>query len=159
MVVEKRFLENIVSVGIRRAGPDDLDSIQEVENGSYDHPWSGGLLKEGMDNPRSLSFVATDGLDHGIRGFILNLLVVDELHVLNIAVLPAYRRRGIGNSLLVTSINAAKQLGATAVFLEVRRSNIKALTLYIQHDFKVIGVRRGYYSDNGEDALVMKKSL
>ncbi len=159
MAVDEELLESIVSVDVRRAVPDDLGSILEVEIGSYVHPWSGSLLGESLRSPNSLNFVAAHRHDRVVRGFILNTLVVDELHVLNIAVLPAYRRCGIAKNLLATSIGTARQLGAGAVFLEVRRSNITALTLYIRHDFRVIGVRRGYYADNGEDALVMKKVL
>lgn len=145
--------------GIRRPLPDDLDGIIEVENMSYTNPWTDSMLKSSLIDPKSLNFVTVDQPGNKIVGFILNLLIVDELHVLNIAVIPAYRRSGIGNSLMETSIKTAEQLGVNTFFLEVRRSNISALTLYIKHGFSVIGVRRGYYSDNREDALVMKKSI
>ncbi len=145
--------------GMRRPLPDDLDGIIEVENMSYTNPWTGSMLKSSLIDPKSLNFITVDQTGNKIVGFILNLLIMDELHVLNIAVIPSYRRSGIGSSLMETSIKTAEQLGVNAFFLEVRRSNVSALTLYIKQGFSVIGVRRGYYSDNREDALVMKKSI
>ena len=159
MVVEKIYLENIISVIIRDAGPDDLDAILAVEESSYEQPWSRNLIEGSLENPRAFHFVACGGTENNVHGFILNLLLADELHVLNIAVGPSMRRRGIGSRLLETSLTTAQKRGAKTAFLEVRRSNIQALTLYIKYGFKVIGVRRGYYSDNREDALVMKKSM
>ncbi len=159
MVVEKAFLEHLTSVLVRDAGPGDLDLIQEVETLSYEHPWSRNLLKDSLDHPNTLNFVAFDRGTLNVYGFILNSIIMDEMHVLNIAVKPGYRRRGIGLKLLETAVSAGTDNGARAAFLEVRRSNIKALTLYIKSGFKVIGVRRAYYSDNREDALVMKKEL
>ncbi len=159
MVVEKTFLENIISFNIRNAESEDLDSILEIESLSYEHPWSRSLIQGSLDNPKAFNFVAFDRPDRKVQGFILDLLLMDELHILNIAVNPLYRRCGAGSSLLETAVNEGQKLGVKAAFLEVRRSNITALTLYIKHGFKVIGVRRGYYSDNREDALVMKKSL
>jgi ribosomal-protein-alanine N-acetyltransferase len=159
MVVEETYLENIITINIRDAELNDLDSILEIEESSYVHPWSRNLIQGSLDNPKAFNFVAFDSLDRRIHGFILNLLLIDELHILNIAVKPLYRRCGIGNSLLETSINKGQKLDVKTAFLEVRRSNVQALTLYIKHGFKVIGVRRGYYSDNREDALVMRKSI
>ncbi len=159
MVVEEAYLESIATINIRDAELDDLDSILMIEESSYVHPWSRNLIDGSLNNPKAFNFVAFDSLDLRIHGFILNLLLIDELHILNIAVEPLYRRCGIGNSLLGTSLDKGENLGVKTAFLEVRRSNVQALTLYIKHGFKVIGVRRGYYSDNNEDALVMKKSL
>lgn len=157
MVVEKIDIERTVSVTIRRASPDDLDALQEVENRSYVHPWTRAMLQGSLDNPKSLNYVAEDQSDGAITGFILSLLLMDELHILNIAVLPLCRRQGIGTGLLDASLETAGKAGAVHAFLEVRRSNIQALTLYIKHGFRVTGVRRGYYSDNKEDALLMTR--
>ncbi|MGC8578939.1 MAG: ribosomal protein S18-alanine N-acetyltransferase [bacterium] len=159
MVIEKNLLKKIISADVRTAGLGDLDSIVEIEELSYTHPWSRHLIMESLSNTNALNFVAFDKFEQKIYGFILNLFLIDELHILNIAVEPSYRRCGIGSSLLEASIDKARQLGGRVAFLEVRRSNIKALTMYIKHGFRVVGVRRGYYSDNHEDALVMEKVL
>ena len=81
--------------------------------------------------------------------------MVDEAHVTTFAVLPAYRRRGLGGRLLWTLMELAVELGATVVTLEVRLSNAAARRLYQRFGFRPVGVRPRYYSDNGEDALIM----
>jgi|YelNatPaOPRAMG01_1025707.scaffolds.fasta_scaffold16194_5 ribosomal-protein-alanine N-acetyltransferase len=159
MVVENIDFKKILSISIRSAELDDAEAILRIERLSYSNPWSPNLIKESLSNTNALNFVAFDPLEHRIYGFVLNMVLIDELHILNIAVDPSYRHRGIGNRLLETSISTAQSLGVKSAFLEVRRSNIKALTLYINHGFRVVGVRRGYYSDNREDALVMKKVM
>jgi ribosomal-protein-alanine N-acetyltransferase len=82
-------------------------------------------------------------------------LMVDEAHVTTFAVLPAYRRRGIAGQLLSHLIELAADLGATVVTLEVRISNLAARQLYERFGFRPVGVRPRYYTDNGEDALIM----
>jgi ribosomal-protein-alanine N-acetyltransferase len=81
--------------------------------------------------------------------------MVDEAHVTTFAVLPAYRRRGLGGRLLSALIELAADLGASVVTLEVRLSNVAARRLYQRFGFRPVGVRPHYYSDNGEDALIM----
>lgn len=159
MVVEKSIAERLVSIEVQCAGADDLDAIAAVEAESYAYPWSRNLIQGSLESVHALNFVARGRHEPVIHGFILNLLIADELHILNLAVHPLSRRSGIGNLLMETSLAAAREHKASSAFLEVRRSNIQALTLYIKQGFSVIGVRRGYYSDNREDALVMKKSM
>ncbi len=159
MVVEKSRAEQIIAIDVLPARADDLDAIVAVEAQSYTYPWSRNLIQGSLESVHALNYVARDRRSTGVRGFMLNLLIADELHVLNLAVHPLYRRSGIGNRLMEASLAAARERGAVVAFLEVRRSNIQALTLYINRGFNVIGVRRGYYSDNKEDALVMKKII
>jgi ribosomal-protein-alanine N-acetyltransferase len=85
--------------------------------------------------------------------------VADELHILNIATLPSMRRQGLGTSLMTAAIEYAGQSGVRLVLLEVRRSNREALRLYRKLGFSALGVRPGYYSDNGEDAIDMALEL
>jgi ribosomal-protein-alanine N-acetyltransferase len=82
-------------------------------------------------------------------------LLVDEAHITTFAVLPDWRRRGIGGRLMVAVMRLAEQLGARVATLEVRLSNVPARQLYQQFGFRPVGVRPRYYSDNGEDALIM----
>jgi [ribosomal protein S18]-alanine N-acetyltransferase len=88
-------------------------------------------------------------------GYILTWLVADELHVLNVATDPSHRRRGIGRALVDQAVAFAKERQVRIVLLEVRRGNQPAIRLYRSFGFSVLGLRRGYYSDNGEDALEM----
>jgi ribosomal-protein-alanine N-acetyltransferase len=85
----------------------------------------------------------------------LTWLVADELHILNVATDPTYRRRGIGQALVERAIAFARERRVRLVLLEVRRSNLPAIRLYRSFGFCVLGIRRGYYGDNGEDAIEM----
>jgi len=88
----------------------------------------------------------------GVAGF---WVMVDEAHIITIAVRNAYRRRGIGERLLISIIEMAMELKADVVTLEVRTSNKQAQALYYKYGFREVGIRRAYYTDNGEDALLM----
>ena len=92
-------------------------------------------------------------------GFLLGWHVADELHVLDIAALPALRRRGIGRALMSTLLAYAREHKIRVVLLEVRRSNRPAIKLYRAFSFTALGVRKGYYADNGEDAIEMILAL
>ena len=90
-----------------------------------------------------------------IVGFVGMWMMVDEAHIINIAVRETYRGQGVGELLLISSVDIAYKLGASVVTLEVRVSNKVAQNLYTKYGFKEAGVRRGYYTDNKEDALIM----
>ncbi len=94
-----------------------------------------------------------------VAGFLLAWAVADEVHLINIATRPQLRRRGIGQALMVTLLDFAAQMRARLIVLEVRRSNSAAIRLYRSNGFCAIGVRRGYYSDSGEDAIEMMVTL
>jgi ribosomal-protein-alanine N-acetyltransferase len=92
-------------------------------------------------------------------GVILAWAVVDELHLINVATHPDFRRRGVAHALLGTTLQRAIHDGTRLVLLEVRRSNRAALGLYRAHGFSAMGVRRAYYSDNSEDAIEMMLAI
>ena len=90
-----------------------------------------------------------------VTGFVGMWVIADEAHITNIAVRESHRRQGIGESLLISGINMAKDLSASMVTLEVRISNTEAQNLYYKYGFAQTGLRRGYYTDNKEDAAIM----
>jgi len=94
-----------------------------------------------------------------ILGFVGLWLMVDEAHIINIAVRECHRGNGIGELLLISSIDLASQLKARVVTLEVRASNTVAQNLYSKYGFEKVGVRKGYYTDNREDAFIMTTDL
>lgn len=98
---------------------------------------------------------AISGKNHAILGYAAMWLMVDEAHLTSIAVRETHRRRGIGELLLNSVIDLALQLNAQIVTLEVRESNFAAQALYEKYGFDKVGIRRGYYSDDGEDAVIM----
>ena len=139
----------------------DLDEILEIERDSYPTPWSPGLFRGEMGNPRSRMLVgkAADAQGTMVAGYIVFWRVADEIHLHNIAVRRELRKGGIASRLLSKAISDSRPEGARWVTLEVRRSNLPAQKLYEKFGFSVTGVRRAYYSDTGEDALIMSADL
>lgn len=142
-----------MTVQIRRMKAADLPAVIAVERASFALPWTARMLEEELQRPLAHSVVAVDE-QNGVVGFLMGRRYPDAWHVLDLAVEPHWRRRGIGGRLLDDFLAAAQVAGADVV-LEVRRSNFAALALYRSRGFIVTAVRRGYYTDTGEDALVL----
>jgi len=145
----------VPSLSIERMLPADLPDVLVIERASFSMPWSrGAFLYEIEQNQVARCWVGRE--DGRIVGYICLWEVADELHVTNVAVHPDVRRRGIARALLQSVFARARAAGIRMVMLEVRPSNTEALTLYESFGFRVVGRRRGYYYDTGEDALVME---
>ena len=137
---------------------DDLDAVMEIEDQSFSIPWSrDAFLNEIEHNHLSTYLVAEDG--NMLAGYCGVWLVVDEAHITNVAVLPDYRGRGLGEALMRKIMSIAIEFGARVMTLEVRVSNTPAQHLYRKLGFQDGGIRKRYYSDNQEDALVMWVNL
>jgi ribosomal-protein-alanine N-acetyltransferase len=141
---------------LSRARTDDLPEILAIENASYPNPWSQGLFLQELGAPASRMLVARLSADAGspIIGYVCRSFAADEVHVLNLAVHPAHRQRGIGRRLLETVIDEARARHAEAVYLEVRDTNRAATCLYRSANFTPAGRRRDYYGQ-GKDAVIM----
>ena len=148
----------MASLSIERMQPADLADVLVIERASFSMPWSrGAFLYEIEQNQVARCWIGReDGL---IVGYICLWEVAGELHVTNVAVHPDARRRGIARTLLESVFARARAAGNRMVLLEVRPTNTEALTLYESFGFRVVGRRRGYYYDTGEDALVMEASV
>ena len=132
----------------------DIDAILAVEEASFTNPWTREMyLAELQNEGVSYLFVARE--EDRLIGFCSFWRVFDELHINNLAVDPAYRRRGVAASLLTRVLAEAPRLGATRALLEVRRSNSEARRLYERFGFAIAGTRRHYYTQPVEDALVL----
>lgn len=130
-----------------------LPAILEIENVVNGSPWSERSFRNEIDHPHGLFRVALeDGVVVGYGGV---WLVIDEAHVTNVAVAPAFQRQGIGRRLMIELLRAARDKGMSCATLEVRAGNAPALHLYEALGFERTAVRRGYYPDNKEDAVVM----
>jgi ribosomal-protein-alanine N-acetyltransferase len=131
-----------------------LRGIMAIERQVYPRPWSPSLFIAEMSDPSNRSYiVARIGRD--VVGYAGMICYGDEAHVTTIAVDPVHQRRKIGTRLLSELIQTAIEMGARAVSLEVRVSNWSAQRLYTRFGFRPVGVRKGYYQETGEDALVM----
>jgi len=141
---------------VRRLRLRDLGAIERIERGSYPTPWSRSMFASEFAKPSSLCLGAFDA-EQGLAGFLIISRYVDAWHVMNIAVEPEHRRRGVATALLERLFELTAGGGRRGYTLEVRVSNDSAIRLYERLGFKSRGVRRGYYTDNQEDALIMWK--
>ena len=142
-----------MKLSFRPMVPDDAAAVEIVERASFPVPWSREAFWREASNENTCYLLALDG--EAVIGYAGCWILSGEAQITNIAILPAYRGRGVGTELFGAAIAAAKARGATAMTLEVRPSNTAALALYAHFGFREAGVRRGYYSDNGEDAIIM----
>jgi len=146
-----------MDVIIREIIEDDIDQILEIEKESFSTPWSrNSFLTEIQKNLLAKYIVAE--LDNNILGYGGLWLILNEGHITNIAVKKAHRGKGIGEQLIQGLINYCVDNNIDNMTLEVRKSNIVAQNLYKKYGFIDYGIRPNYYSDDGEDAIVMWKS-
>lgn len=134
---------------------EDLGQIVEIEKESFSLPWTRGMFEQEINLSTSSFFVARIPPRQEIIGYAGFWQVLDELHLVDIAVKPVYRGRGVGQKLLRFVLYQGKQYGLKKATLEVRISNIAALQLYRKAGFLPVAIRRKYYADNQEDALIM----
>lgn len=136
----------------------DLDQVLRIERLSFSAPWSrAAFLSELLENDRARYFVARIG--DQVVGYTGMWIIIDEGHITNVAVHPHWRNRGIATQLLEALDDVARANGVRRMTLEVRKSNIVAHTLYEKLGFRDAGIRRAYYRDNNEDAIIMWKEL
>jgi ribosomal-protein-alanine N-acetyltransferase len=146
-------------IEIRGMTERDLDEVMQIERRSFPAPWSRRLFERELLLPYAKAFVALEIPPNRVVGYICFWLVVQETHILNLAVHPEQRRRGIGSRLLRSGVNYCREKGAQEITLEVRRSNYQAISLYRNFQFQPQGIRPHYYSDSGEDAVIMSLRL
>jgi ribosomal-protein-alanine N-acetyltransferase len=139
----------------RRLELRDLNAIEKIEQASYPTPWSRSMFAGELAKPSSISLGAFDPENGDLLGYLIISRYVDAWHVMNLAVAPKHRRKRIASGLLERLFDVTAGEGRRGYTLEVRVSNDVAIKLYEQAGFKARGVRRGYYTDNREDALIM----
>ena len=145
-------------VRIRFGAPDDLGAVHAIERASFGDPWPPAALAQELE-PSDFRLPLVVELDGRVAGYLMAWATPDELHILNIAVEPRLRRRHLGARLLLAAIDAAREAGLGAITLEVRPGNEAALAMYRRHGFVRRGVRPRYYTDTGEDAIVLTLDL
>ena len=132
----------------------DIDAVQEVERASFAVPWPVNAFRHELTQNKNAHYiVAREG--ERIVGYAGLWLSLDEAHITTFAVLPDFRRRKIGERMLIALFERSERLGAEWLTLEVRASNLPAQRLYEKYGFRAAGIRRRYYSDNNEDAIIM----
>jgi ribosomal-protein-alanine N-acetyltransferase len=148
---------NYELIHIREMYPDDIPEIVSIERLSFSTPWSETSFRSEIYSRYSVTRVAE--LNGIIVGYICVKHVADECHLLNLAVRPDYRRRGIARALLDNVIQELRMEGCRFFYLEVRLSNYAARKLYERFGFNIVGIRKGYYANPAEDAIIMMMEL
>jgi ribosomal-protein-alanine N-acetyltransferase len=133
----------------------DLDEVIEIEKRCFTNPWTREMFMGEMERDDVVRAYVARTAGWVVAGYCSAWLIADELHINNLAVRPECRRGGVGRALVEHALDAAAREGARRATLEVRRSNAPALRLYERLGFKAAGVRRGYYTNPLEDALIL----
>jgi [ribosomal protein S18]-alanine N-acetyltransferase len=144
-------------IEIRRLSLHDLDAIERIENAVYPTPWSRSMFAGELAKPSSLSLGGFDPDSGRLIAYLIVSRYVDAWHIMNLAVHPGWRRAGVASRLLDELLDLTAGDRRRGYTLEVRVSNTAAIALYERFGFEASGVRRGYYTDNREDALIMWK--
>jgi ribosomal-protein-alanine N-acetyltransferase len=149
----------MTTIELRRLALDHLDAIDEIEHRSYPTPWSRSMFAGELSKPTSICLGAfeAEGENGPLVGYLIVSRYVDAWHVMNIAVDPPHRGRGVATMLLERLFELTASDARRGYTLEVRVSNATAIGLYERLGFEARGLRRGYYTDNREDALIMWK--
>ena len=142
---------------IERMNATHVPQIAELEKVCFADPWSVTSIETELSSRLSLWFVAMEG--DTVVGYVGSQTVIDESDVMNIAVHPDYRRQGIGEALLETLADALREKGSRGLTLEARVSNTPAVSLYKKAGFLQVGLRKYYYRNPKEDALILRKEL
>jgi ribosomal-protein-alanine N-acetyltransferase len=142
-----------VALRVRPLALGDLSAIEAIEKRAYPTPWSRSMFASELAKPTSICLGAFEGDE--LVGYVINSRYVDAWHVMNVAVDPDRHRRGIATALLQRLFELTREDERRGYTLEVRVSNAGAIRLYEQLGFEARGIRRGYYTDNREDALIM----
>jgi [ribosomal protein S18]-alanine N-acetyltransferase len=135
----------------------DLAQVVEIEKVSMPSPWSKELFEEELRREAAHYFVVEEGGQ--VAGYMGYWEAPQEAHIINLAIGPAFRRKGLGRQMIETCMEFAQKRGAGLATLEVRESNEAARRLYEGCDFRTVAIRKKYYSDNQENAIVMIREI
>ncbi len=145
-------------VVIRKASLKDASNMAELDRICFAQPWSRQAFEEEL-NDNSAAFYLVAEVSGTIIGYVGQWEIVGEGHITNVAVHPGYRNLGIGTKMLRELIGLSSEKGIGCHTLEVRKSNEEAISLYKKFGFKIAGIRKEYYADNLEDALILWRGL
>ncbi len=143
-----------MAYSLRTATPEDLAALTHLEAACFDDPWSESAIASHLSSPSGLAYLAV-GDDGTALGYILGLSLGEESELLRVGVLPEHRGLRIGWSLVDHLLLGLAYAGAKVCYLEVRESNCRALALYQSHCFREVGLRKNYYKNPTENAILM----
>ena len=146
------------NLSFREMQTSDLDAVMQIETVNFPFPWTAGNFKDSITSGHDCVLLQ---MDDSIIGYAILMMVLDEAHLLNISVAPSHKGQGLGRHLLDHMMQIGREKGGLNMFLEVRPSNIAAITLYESIGFNEMGVRPGYYPAHKgrENAVLMGVAL
>ena len=143
-------------IRIRKAKTNDITAIASIEQQQFPHPWKKSYLTDELSHDISYFYAAKDILANQVAGYIIFWIVEDQLELHKIVTAENYKRKGIGKKLFLFMLEIAKQKKVKEIFLEVRKSNTEAIKFYESFHFELAGIRKDYYHDPMEDALIYR---
>ncbi|MFC4559365.1 ribosomal protein S18-alanine N-acetyltransferase [Virgibacillus kekensis] len=143
---------------IREMKPSDIEEVLEVEKATFETPWSRDIFVQELVSNRHAYYYVVE-IDGRVIGYAGMWLVIDDAQITNIAIKPAYRGNKLGGKLFLYTIEQAIRMGTKRLSLEVRESNVVAQRMYRKFGLVPGGLRKNYYTDNQEDAIVMWVNL
>lgn len=146
------------SIIVRKMELRDIDSVVDIEERCFAMPWTRGIFAAELKDNRLARYYVAE-IDGQVVAYGGMWLIIDEAHIINIAVHPDHRGKGAGKGIVENLIEESSKLKMEKMSLEVRRSNLVAQGLYKKYGFVACGVRKEYYQDNREDAIIMWKDL
>ncbi|MBU1249356.1 MAG: ribosomal protein S18-alanine N-acetyltransferase [Proteobacteria bacterium] len=144
-------------IRVERLGPQDMRQVMELEQLCFNYHWTEEQFRLGLEKGAFFVLGIRQGID--IVGYLAYTKVLDEMEILNLAVHPKHRRKGFAARLLSTLLARCREQGVRKGFLDVKASNNPAIDLYLKFGFKKRGVRRKYYPDTGEDAILLDRTI
>jgi len=160
-IIDPGHWEDRRLIHIRTSEPSDLSGLMRVERESFSMPWAEESVLSFLDDEaHRICFAATED-EEGVNvvGYLALQFVCDEAEICNIAVRPAFRGCGVGGMLIDRAVDFCARKAVNALHLEVRTHNTPAVKLYEKKGFRQVGLRRGYYEDSGEDALLFARPI
>ncbi len=142
------------NISVRKMKCNDIDEVLHIEKKSFTTPWSRLSFEKEIEENELAEYVVAQ-VNNEIVGYGGLWIIIDEGHITNIAVHPQFRNKGIGSKIVNELINICENKNIRKITLEVRRSNESAILLYNKFGFEPCGIRRGYYKDTNEDAIIM----
>ena len=143
---------------VRNMSAEDIHAVVEIEKECFSLPWSEKSFEESIAREDTIFLVCEENAET-IMGYIGMYLSFDEASITNVAVASQFRKKGCGELLVIAAKEAAKAAGAESIFLEVRVSNVPAISLYKKQGFENLGIRKKFYEHPIEDAIIMKVGI
>lgn len=150
----EKFVSGDFKFSVRKAEGSDAEAIAALEKVCFSQPWSYDSIYHDLAENKLSLYLAAEA-EGSLMGYAGIWRIGDEGHITNVAVSPKYRRKGVGDALIKVLVAVTEEEGTVSHTLEVRKSNNGAVRLYEKNGFRAEGERKGYYEDNGEDALIM----